>query len=84
MLLARERLTLPLGLFLNVITTVLAVCNLFRNRYLLTRALSKEKDLFQEFPLLSLALALSPRTLVAAVLRLVTLALPELQTQSST
>lgn len=32
-------------------TTVLAVCNLPRNRCHLTRVLSQEKGLFQEFPL---------------------------------
>ena len=50
LLLVRERLSLSPGLFLNVATTVFSVCNLSRNRYHLTRALSKEKGLFQEFP----------------------------------
>lgn len=50
-MLVREQLSLPPGLFLNVATTVLSVCNLSRNRHHLTRTLSKEKSLFQEFPL---------------------------------
>lgn len=50
LLLVRERLSLSAGLFLNVATTVFSVCNLSRNRCHLTRVLSKEKGLFQEFP----------------------------------
>lgn len=52
MLLVREQLSLPPGLFLNVATTVLSVCNLPRNRHHLTRTLKQREEPFSGIPTL--------------------------------
>lgn len=70
LLLVRERLILPPGLFLNVATTVFSVYNLSRNRHHLARTLSKREAPFSGIPTLHrhlvFEIAFSPRTLVAA------------------